>query len=102
MTEFRSLIEWNRPSYVAVLNVCRDRDQGIATVAVSLNSDDRDIGFELIGLNDYDSLGSLLESERIVISEEIGCQREFGSIRVECFNDGCYSEYWCDKYRERT
>ena len=102
MTDYKVLCEWSRPCYVSEVKVYRDCDQGIATVSIYLILVDSNLRFELVGLNDFDSLASLLESERVIVSKELGCQREYGSIRIECFDDGSYSEYWCDAYSKST
>lgn len=96
MEDFEKIIEYVRPWYVSNLNVRRKCDQGIATVCIEITDDIKSDSITLVGLNDFDAIASILDAERLIISRELGCQREFGSIRVECFDDGGYIEYWCD------
>ena len=102
MSEFKKLYEWARPGFIKELTISRERDQGIALVNVLVASRNSTHRFSLSGLNDFDALPRILESERVVISRELNCQREFGSVQVECYDDDCYSEYWCDSYNEST
>jgi len=96
MEDFEEILEFARPWYVSNLSVKRMCDQGIATVVIDITNDRQSDSIKLVGLNDFDSVTSILDAERVRISRELGCQREFGTIRVECFDDDGYAEYWCD------
>ncbi|MGF1687417.1 hypothetical protein L4C36_12080 [Photobacterium japonica] len=94
MSEYKTLFECVRPAFICNLHAERAEDQCI--LKLTLQSDSQHIvlfGFE--GLTD--SVSDLLSAERIVISEELNTCREFGTIRIECWVDEVYSEYWCDR-----
>ena len=97
MIEFEPLFDWARPSYIKELSVIRQCDQGTATVVLFVSDGTHETKLELMGLNEFDSLPSMLEAERVSISKQSGTQVEYGSIRIECFGDS-YSEYCCDSH----
>ncbi len=98
MEEYEKLIEISPPWYVSNIKVSREVNFGIPKFEVSITNDKESNCFTMKGANDLDIIPAIYQSERVVISKELGCFREFGSIRVECFDDGDYSEYWCDHF----
>ena len=103
MEDFEKILEVKHPRYISQLRISRERDQGIATITIEISNNETMEILKLFGLNDFDSIPSMLDAERVLISKEIGSQRQFGTIRVECFDDDSYCEYWCDRAeREQT
>ncbi|WP_046007371.1 hypothetical protein, partial [Pseudoalteromonas rubra] len=62
---------------------------------VECNDECKDI--EIEGLDDLDLISNLLQSEKVIISQELNTQRDFGTIRIECWGEGSYSEFWRSK-----
>lgn len=94
MSKYKKLFECVRPEFISELKTTRTEDQGV--LKVSLQTYNHHI--ELFGFEDLaDSVSSMLCAEIIVISEELNTGKEFGTIRIECWVDESYLEYWCDR-----
>lgn len=94
MSSYKKLFECVRPDFICNLTATRTEEQGV--LKLTLRSEHENV--ELYGFEDLaDSVSDLLSSERITISEELGTYREFGTIRIECWVNESYSEYWCDR-----
>ena len=95
--EYKTLLEFSRPEYVKDLSVSRSQDQGLLKVWLQVSKNDSEEAIELSGFEDLaDAVSNLLQAERAVISKEANSGKEFGTIRIECWVDECYSEYTCD------
>ncbi|KLV04107.1 hypothetical protein ABT56_15985 [Photobacterium aquae] len=94
MGDYETLFECTRPEFISELTVSRVKEQGM--IKVRLQSENTVL--ELFGFEDLaDSISTMLSAERVVISEELNTgNKEFGTIRIECWADESYSEYWCD------
>ncbi|HCG8768786.1 hypothetical protein [Vibrio parahaemolyticus] len=94
MSEYKKLFECARPDFISHLTAVREEEQGILKLSLQTGSQYVDLlGFDELA----DSTSDLLLAERIIISEELDTYKEFGTIRIECWVDDCYSEYWCDR-----
>ncbi|EPE2288043.1 hypothetical protein ACSG6H_004766, partial [Vibrio alginolyticus] len=94
MSSYKKLFECVRPDFICSLTATRTEEQGV--LKLTLRSENENV--ELYGFEDLaDSVSDLLSSERITISEELGTYKEFGTIRIECWVNESYSEYWCDR-----
>ncbi|MGR5419543.1 hypothetical protein ACPV4W_22680, partial [Vibrio diabolicus] len=94
MGEYKKLFECARPDFISHLTAVREEEQGILKLSLQTGSQCVDLfGFDELA----DSASDLLSAERIIISEELDTYKEFGTIRIECWVDDCYSEYWCDR-----
>ena len=97
MPEYKTLLEFSRPEYVKDLSVSRLKDQGLLKVWLQFSKNDSEETIELSGFEDLaEAVSALLQAERAVISKEANSGKEFGTIRIECWVDVCYSEYTCD------
>lgn len=97
MAEYRTLLEFSRPDFVKDLSVSRVLEQGLLKVWVLVSKGDLEETIELTGFEDLaESVSNLIEAERAVISKEIDSGKEFGTIRIECWVDESYSEFFCD------
>ncbi|MGI9950667.1 hypothetical protein, partial [Vibrio hyugaensis] len=93
MSSYKKLFECVRPDFICSLTATRTEEQGV--LKLNLRSENENV--ELYGFEDLaDSVSDLLSSERITISEELDTYKEFGTIRIECWVNDSYSEYWCD------
>jgi hypothetical protein len=98
VSEYKTLLEFERPEYVKDLSASRTQEQGLLKIWMQISKQNSLETIELCGFaNLAESVSSLLEAERVVISKEINSGKEFGTIRVECWVNECYSEYICDK-----
>ncbi|EJB8573775.1 hypothetical protein RG677_003498 [Vibrio parahaemolyticus] len=94
MGEYKKLFECARPDFISHLTAVREEEQGVLKLSLQTGSQCVDLfGFDELA----DSASDLLSAERIIISEELDTYKEFGTIRIECWVDDCYSEYWCDR-----
>ncbi|MFA0612489.1 hypothetical protein BCT01_20080 [Vibrio tasmaniensis] len=97
MSEFKTIVECARPEFVSNLNVSRSQDQGILEVYIEIKTLSGHITVTLSGFDDLsEAISQILLSEHFVISEELHTGKEFGTVRIECWEDASYSEYWCD------
>jgi hypothetical protein len=95
--EYKTLLEFSRPEYVKNLSVSRLQDQGRLKVWLQVSKSDSEETIELSGFEGLtEAVSALLQAERAVISKETNSGKEFGTIRIECWVDECYSEYACD------
>ena len=98
MSEYKTLLEFARPEFVKDLSASRTQEQGMLKIWMQISKQNSLETIELWGFADLAaSVSCLLEAERVVISKEINSGKEFGTIRVECWVNECYSEYICDK-----
>jgi hypothetical protein len=98
--KYKTILEFSRPEFVSDLRASRSEDQGLLNVSLNVTKTDHEVNIELSGFDGLaQAAGHLLESERAVISKEINSGKEFGSIRIECWVNECYFEYWCDAAR---
>ncbi|EGU30855.1 hypothetical protein VIBRN418_16251 [Vibrio sp. N418] len=94
MSDYKKLFECVRPDFIGNLTAVRTEEQGV--LKLSLRSNNQTV--ELYGFEDLaDSVSDLLSSDRITISQELNTYKEFGTIRIECWVNESYSEYWCDR-----
>jgi|GEM_PF-2149019 len=100
MSQYQVVFEFSSPSYISDMSISRLCDQGILTAwfQIEQESDFESDSIELKGVNDLGAISAILQADRLIISEELNCQREFGSIKVQCWDDTDYSEFWCDSY----
>jgi hypothetical protein len=97
VSEYKTLLKFSRPEYVKELNTNREQDQGLLKVCLQISKHASDESIELSGFSELaEAVSDLLEAEKAVISKEINSGKEFGTIRIECWVDECYSEYTCD------
>jgi len=81
--------------YVSRIVVERNAPGTKLRLTVNFTNDSNSKSVELVHPDNEDILTELLDAERIVISQEIGSQREYGTICIECFGES-YFECWCD------
>ncbi len=97
MPEYKTLLEFSRPEYVKDLSVSRVQEQGLLKVWLQVSKNDSEETIELSGFEGLaQAVSSLIEAERAVISKDTNSGKEFGTIRIECWVDECYSEYTCN------
>ncbi|MGF1723218.1 hypothetical protein [Photobacterium nomapromontoriensis] len=97
MSKYRQIFEYSRPGYLKDLSVNRKCEQGLLTVWLQVLDGELVKSIELSGFEELaDAISPILIADRVIISEELGTQKEFGSIRIECWADTDYSEFWCD------
>jgi len=96
MSEYKEIYSFSKPWYVQRFDVSREFDGGIYSFAITYSNEVESVQIKLVGPDYEDCIVNILQSDRLVVSKELGCQREFGSIRIECFSDDGYSEFWCD------
>ncbi|WP_259399135.1 hypothetical protein [Pseudoalteromonas sp. SG43-1] len=97
MNNYRVLFEFERPWFVSDLTTSKVSADGDLKLWFQVEYNDACKSIEIEGLDDLDLVSNLLQSEKVIISEELNTQRDFGTIRVECWVDGSYSEFWCSK-----
>jgi len=98
VSEYKTLLEFSRPEYIRDLSANRLQDQGLLKVWFQVSKQTSEESIELSGFSELaEAVSGLLEAERVVISREIESGKEFGTIRIECWVNQCYSEYTCDK-----
>ncbi|TQV74097.1 hypothetical protein FLL45_14670 [Aliikangiella marina] len=94
MSDYTKLLEFNRPQYVKDLNVSREIEQGVVKVWLRLSSEE---SLHLVGFDDLaESISNLIQAERAIISKENSSGKEYGTIRIECWVEESYSEFFCD------
>jgi len=97
MCEYKTILEYSRPDYLKDLNATRACEQGLLTVWLSVETDNGVRSLELSGFEGLsEAVSAMLIADRVIISEEVGTQKEFGSVRIECWDDIDFSEFWCD------
>ena len=97
MSEYRTLLEFSRPEFVKELQATRSQEQGRLNVMLQVEIAGSVKCIALSGFENLaESISNLLEAERVIISKEVNSGKEFGTIRIECWVDECYSEYRCD------
>ncbi|MCG7497501.1 hypothetical protein MHO82_11555 [Vibrio sp. Of7-15] len=97
MSKYRKILEFARPEFLTDLQVSRLKDQGLLKVWMQVETDEEHNSVELAGFDELaEAVSYLLAAEHVLISEEVGTGKEFGTIRIECWVDECYSEFWCD------
>ncbi|OED71326.1 hypothetical protein A143_17120 [Vibrio splendidus ZS-139] len=92
----KSIFEFKSPWFISDLNISRVSEDDSVKLWFQVEFGDDCKSINLQGLNDLDVVSELLQSERVIVSIEKNSQREFGTVRIECWADGCYSEFWCD------
>ncbi len=98
MSEYKTLLEFARPEYVKDLSASRNEEQGLLKIWMQISKKDSIATIELWGFAELaESVSGLLAAERVVISKEINSDKEFGTIKIECWVDECYFSYLCDK-----
>jgi len=97
MSNYQKLFEFEQPWFVSDLTTSKvsAEDDLKLWFQVECNAECKSI--EIEGLDDLELVSNLLQSEKVIISEELNTQRNFGTIRIECWVDGSYSEFWCSK-----
>ncbi|WP_269533762.1 hypothetical protein [Chitinimonas sp. BJYL2] len=97
MLEYEKVFEFTRPEFVAELHAFLSQEQGQLNVSLVVEKADGRATIELSGFDGLaNAVSILIESEKVLISKETNSGKEFGSIRIECWVDECYSEHWCD------
>jgi len=97
MTTYEEIFEFSRPEFVSSISVKRIEEQGVLQVNLQIESNGQEKNLNLSGFDELaECVSYFLVSERVVVSKEIGTGKEFGTIRIECWNDECYSVHWCD------
>ncbi|KJY80865.1 hypothetical protein [Vibrio nigripulchritudo] len=100
MNKYKILFEFKQPWFISELSAskCNMEDELKLWFQVECDEDCRSIRLE--GVEDLDLVSSLLQAEKIIISQELMTQKELGTIRVECWVDGSYSEFWCNEFED--
>ncbi|GAB3536073.1 hypothetical protein [Photobacterium alginatilyticum] len=97
MSKYRKILEFYRPEFLTDLQVSRLQDQGLLKVWMQVETDEERNSVELSGFDELaEAVSYLLLADHVLISEEVGTGKEFGTIRIRCRVDDCYSEFWCD------
>lgn len=97
MSRYKTIFEFSRPEFLSDVQISRLEDQGMLSVWMQAENDEEGKSIELSGFDELaDSVSDLLQAEHVCISEELGTGKEFGTIRIECWVDGSYSEFRCD------
>ena len=102
MSNYQVLFEFERPWFVSNLVTSRDSAKGDLKLWFQVDCDSECKSIEIESIDDLDFISNLLQSEKVIISEELNTQRDFGTIRIECWIDGSYSEFWCSKVELQT
>ncbi|WP_244951640.1 hypothetical protein [Pseudoalteromonas luteoviolacea] len=97
MNNYQILFEFQQPWFVSDLTTRKVSAEGDLKLWFQVEFNDECKDIEIEGIDDLDLISNLLQSEKVIISEELNTQRDFGTIRIECWVDGCYSEFWCSK-----
>jgi hypothetical protein len=97
MSEYKELLVFSRPDFVTELLAVRSQEQGSLNVTLKIDAEGFEKQIFLSGFEELaDALGDLFKAETVIISREINSGKEFGSVKIECWADECYSEYFCD------
>ena len=97
MSEYKTLLEFSRPDFVKDMSLSRTQEQGLLKVWLQVSKGGSEQSIELSGFEGLsESISDLVDAERAVISKEVNSGKELGTIRIECWVDECYSEYFCD------
>lgn len=99
MSNYKILFEFQRPWVVSDLTTRKNSLEGELALCFQVECDNESKTIEIEGLDDLDLVSNLLKSEKVIISQALNSQREYGTIRVECWIDGSYSEFWCNKIK---
>jgi len=67
----------------------------ILSFSVKFEKDGEVVELEFIGPKDIDSLPELIDVEHVIVSKEIGSQKEFSTVKIEFLGE-CWQEVWCD------
>jgi hypothetical protein len=95
MSAYKEIYAFPDTWYVRRVVVDRECDGCALTLEITITDEKSEEVVRLIHLQDEDVVSCLLEAERLVISKEIDSQREFGTVKVQCFSE-TYSEFLCD------
>lgn len=71
----------------------------ILSFTVRFEKGEEVVELEFLGPKDIETLPELIDMEHVVVKQEIGAQKEFGTIKVE-FLEECWQEVWCDSVSE--
>jgi len=97
MPKYEVIFEFCRPDFVSNICATRTEDQGLLQVYLQVESNGREKSLTLTGFDELaESISYFLVSEHAVVSKEIDTGKEFGTIRIECWNDEGYSVHWCN------
>ncbi len=98
MAKFVKLLEFSKPDFISDLQFNQlelNKKVSVWFQVESNNEESKHI--DLTGSDDLiESISELLSAEKVIVSREINTNKEFGTIRIELWVDGCYSEFWCD------
>ena len=97
MSNYKTLFHFEKPWFVSDLTTSKTSERAELNLWFQVESGHESKSIELEGLDDLDLVSSILQAEKVVVSEEVNSQIDFGTIRVECWIDNCYSEFWCNK-----
>lgn len=95
MCNKNQLYEFPDPWYVKRIVADRDALGTKLTLSIVVTDDVQSKSIELANPDNEEILTALLDAERILISQELESQREFGTICIELFGES-YFECWCD------
>ena len=97
MSNYQILFEFQQPWFVSDLTTSKVSAESDLRLWFQVECNDECKDIEIEGLDDLDLISNLLQSEKVIISQELNTQRDFGTIRIECWVEGSYSEFWCSK-----
>lgn len=95
MNNMKKLYEFPDSWYVSGISVQRDAPGTKLSLLVKFTNNSKSMSINLTHPDNDDILTALLDADHVVISQESGSQREFGTVHVECFSE-TYFECWCD------
>lgn len=97
MSNYETLFQFEQPWFVSDLTTSKISEKAELNLWFQVESGHESKGIKLEGVDDLDVVSTILQAEKVVVSQELNSQKDFGAIRIECWIDSCYSEFWCNE-----
>ena len=101
MTTMVNILEWSKTEFIETITITQVQDQGLIDVRIKINSQQQHVllsGFDGLA----ESISCLLLAEQVIISQETGTWKDYGTVNIEVWRDGCYEEFCCDTIKILT
>ena len=102
MSKKQKLYEFGSGWVVTRVSAERKRGEGPLSFRVQIESEEEKVNLHFERPKSIDNLLDLLDAEDLIVSEEVGSQKEYGNIKIEFLNEswGDWGEIWCDSVHQ--
>ena len=100
MSEYKKLYEFGPDWEATRILIDRTGPNRALSFSVKFEKNGESVELKFDRPNEVDNIVELIDVEHVVVSKELGSQREYGTIRVEFLGD-CWSEVFCDSVYEQ-